>query len=408
MAKNTACYALRMNTPLGSPLETLAHLTDDALHASVRALVGRSNQLLAALLLHLAEVEARGIHRERSCATLTAYCVYELRMSEDAAYKRARAAAIARAFPVIIDKLAAGEIHLTGILMLGPHLTRENYADVLARAQYRTKREIAKLVAELDPHPDVPALVQPLRPETRGAGASTWARFVAGLTGPVRELPPGQAPKDWTDEALPDPFDDADPVSEPAAPDAEASSAPSLPQAPQRYKVQFTASQEYVDLLEQARDLLSHVVPARDLEQVQLRAMRALVAELRKRRCAATTTRPAASAKAAAPASEAGDAAARTAQPAQRRSGRTVPAAVRREVWERDQGRCAFVDARGQRCRETARLELHHREPYARGGPATVANISLRCHQHNALAAEQDFGRDFMRAKIEARVVGAG
>ena len=62
-----------MNTPLGSPLETLAHLADDALHTSVRALVGRSNQLLAALLLHLAEVEARGIHREHSCATLTAY-----------------------------------------------------------------------------------------------------------------------------------------------------------------------------------------------------------------------------------------------------------------------------------------------------------------------------------------------
>ena len=200
--------------------------------------------------------------------------------------------------------------------------------------------------------------------------------------------------------------DDADPA--PALPDAGESSAPSLPQAPQRYKVQFTASQEYVDLLEQARDLLSHEVPARDLEQVQLRAMRALVAELRKRRCAAAKTRPAASAKAAAPASGAGDVAARTAQPAQRRSGRTIPAAVRREVWERDQRRCAYVDARGQRCRETARLELHHREPHARGGPATVANISLRCHHHNALAAEQDFGRDFMRTKIEARVVGAG
>ena len=81
---------------------------------------------------------------------------------------------------------------------------------------------------------------------------------------------------------------------------------------------------------------------------------------------------------------------------------------MRREVWERDQGRCAYVDARGQRCRETARLELHHREPFARGGAATVSNIALACDQHNALAAEQDFGRDFMRAKIEARVVGAG
>jgi hypothetical protein len=32
--------------------------------------VGKSNQLLAALLLHLAEVEARGLHRKRLCASL--------------------------------------------------------------------------------------------------------------------------------------------------------------------------------------------------------------------------------------------------------------------------------------------------------------------------------------------------
>jgi hypothetical protein len=32
--------------------------------------VGRSNQLLAALLAHLAEVDARGIHRQRACASL--------------------------------------------------------------------------------------------------------------------------------------------------------------------------------------------------------------------------------------------------------------------------------------------------------------------------------------------------
>ncbi len=387
-----------MNTTLCSALDSLAQLTDEDVHASVRVLVGRSNQVLAALLAHLAEVEARGIHRERSCQTLTAYCIYELRMSEDAACKRARASVIARKFPLIFDMLAAGEIHLTGILMLGSHLTPENHAEVLARARYRTRCEISKLVAELAPQRDVPALVVPLGPETaRRRGEPIWARFVAGLTGPVRELRPGQAPKDWVDEAAPDPFQDADPVPEPPAPDAGDPAAPERPLALQRYKVQFTASQEYVDLLEQARDLLAHEIPTRDLEDVQLRAMRALVAQLRKRRCAATD-KPRSSPP------EASEAAPLTAQAVPLRSGRHIPAAVRREVWERDQGRCAYVDARGQRCRGTAFLELHHREPFARGGAATVSNVALACRVHNALAAEQDYGRDFMRAKADARV----
>ena len=61
------------------------------------------------------------------------------------------------------------------------------------------------------------------------------------------------------------------------------------------------------------------------------------------------------------------------------------------------------VDARGVRCRETERLELHHHEPFARGGPPTVENLSPYCSAHNALAAEQDFGRAFSLAKREER-----
>src|SRR6476620_4250827 len=49
----------------------LAHLSDAELLANTRRLVGSSNQLLAALLSHLAEVEARGVHRTRRCATIT-------------------------------------------------------------------------------------------------------------------------------------------------------------------------------------------------------------------------------------------------------------------------------------------------------------------------------------------------
>lgn len=44
-------------------------------------------------------------------------------------------------------------------------------------------------------------------------------------------------------------------------------------------------------------------------------------------------------------------------------------------------------------------LEIHHREPYAQGGPASAENLALYCRTHNALAAEQDFGREYMNRR---------
>jgi hypothetical protein len=70
---------------------------------------------------------------------------------------------------------------------------------------------------------------------------------------------------------------------------------------------------------------------------------------------------------------------------------RHVPSAVKREVWARDDGRCAFLGAAG-RCTETGFLEYHHVVPYADGGETSAANIQLRCRAHNAYEAEEWFG----------------
>jgi 5-methylcytosine-specific restriction endonuclease McrA len=167
------------------------------------------------------------------------------------------------------------------------------------------------------------------------------------------------------------------------------------------------------------------------LEEVHLRAMRMLVTGLKKRKYAAADTPPSKAASdsrmdadqgrvademqepATASASHGGadiegpassqmrsqarpSSARDVAVAAPRRRGRYIRAAVRRAVWERDGGRCTYVDATGQRCRECSALELDHRDPYARGGPSTVQNLRLRCAVHNALTAEQEFGREFM------------
>jgi hypothetical protein len=66
-----------------------------------------------------------------------------LRFSEDEAFRRVSAARLVRRFPELLEAVAAGELHLTGLLMLGPLLTPDNLGEVLARAKHRTKKEIA-------------------------------------------------------------------------------------------------------------------------------------------------------------------------------------------------------------------------------------------------------------------------
>src|SRR3954470_10950396 len=183
----------------------LKHLTNDELIAGTRRLAGASNQILAMLLAHLAEVEARGIHRERACSSLYTYCIYELRFSEDAAYRRVSAARLVKRFPALYEAIASGELHLTGLLMLGPHLTPANHLDVLGRAKHRTKKELGKLLRALDPLPDLPARIEPLAPApARPVTAKpSWADFVESLSPVVRELEPGDAPRDWVNDELP-------------------------------------------------------------------------------------------------------------------------------------------------------------------------------------------------------------
>jgi hypothetical protein len=82
-------------------------------------------------------------------------------------------------------------------------------------------------------------------------------------------------------------------------------------------------------------------------------------------------------------------------------NSRHIPSEVRRQVVARDGLRCTFVSADGRRCDQSARLELHHEDPFAKGGPATTANIRILCATHNQLLAEQDYGREFVRQRID-------
>jgi hypothetical protein len=160
----------------------------------------------------------------------------------------------------------------------------------------------------------------------------------------------------------------------PVIPSRQLNTAALKPIAPERYKIQFTAGRETYEKLRRAQDLLRHVVPDGDPAIIVDRALTLLVRELERTKIG-TGDRPRAG-RAASPGS------------------RHVPAAVKRTVWQRDGGRCAFVGAQG-RCAETGFLEYHHVVPFAEGGAATaeissfavVRTISTRRSDGSAISS---------------------
>src|SRR5438477_6681580 len=91
---------------------SLSHLSDrDLLHA-LMSLVAQDRVTTASLLAHIAEVDERGLYRPAGYPSMHAYCVDELRLSENMTLKRIQAARVARSYPVIFDAIADGSLHL--------------------------------------------------------------------------------------------------------------------------------------------------------------------------------------------------------------------------------------------------------------------------------------------------------
>jgi hypothetical protein len=100
----------------------------------VRRLVGKEREATARLIAALAELDARRLYPAEGCSSLFTYCTQILHLSERAAYGRIEAARAARKWPVIIELLAEGSLHLTAVSLLGRHLTTDNHQNLLAAA----------------------------------------------------------------------------------------------------------------------------------------------------------------------------------------------------------------------------------------------------------------------------------
>lgn len=344
---------------------SLDQLSDQQLVDHIDHLALHERQATARLVASLAELDARGVHLALGYTSLFAYCRGRLHLSEHAALNRIEAARAGRVFPVILERLADGTLTLTAVRLLRPLLTQENHEDVIEQARHMGKQEVQALSARLRPQPAVPSTIRKL-PTPR---TTTIARSQAPL---------------MDSAAVPS----EQPACLPAATVEPAARRPVVaPLSADRYRIQVTFSRAAHDKLRQAQALLRHRLPSGDAAAVLERGLDALLRELMKAKAGAVM-RP------------------RQVRPANPAS-RHIPARLRRAIWTRDGGACAFTAPDGRRCGETGRIEYHHVVPYASGGKTTLENIELRCSAHNRYEAEQYFGETVMSLFKEASPVYA-
>ncbi len=82
---------------------------------------------------------------------------------------------------------------------------------------------------------------------------------------------------------------------------------------------------------------------------------------------------------------------------------RYIPSSVRERQLEGADYQCEFRGPGGVRCTARTRLEVDHIDPIGKGGSCDEENLRVLCRGHNLLAAEREFGAEFMRGKIEGR-----
>lgn len=360
----------------------LSHLADHVLLRELHILVGQDHATTAALLAHLGEVDKRRLYLAKAYSSMYLYCVGELGMSEDVAYKRITVARQARGFPSIFTAISDGRLSLSVALMLAPHLAAENVEDLLAAVASKPRDKVQLLLAERFPQADVATTV---RPVTAAAAQLTSAPALTVNTqlAPGRVVPVNSS---GSTECM-GPLSSGHEMASPAACEHAAISAPPAaeparprvsPLSPGRYALQVTVNQRTYELLQQAKALLAHAMSSCEVADVLERALEGLVERLEKQKFAKTSRK------------------------GTRRShanGRYVPAEVKRAVHERDGGRCTFVGDNGKRCDARDRLEFDHVQPVARGGRTSVDNLRLRCRAHNQFEAERVYGEGFMRMK---------
>lgn len=365
-------------------------MTSNARAAALRLadLLRAEHAAMAEFLLALADFDRRRAWLELGYTGLFHFLVQDLGLSKGAAYQRKVAAALLQRLPNVALPLRDERLCLSTIVEVARVVTPENQAEVLPRFFHRSAREAREVTAALCP------VGAPARRDvvTKVGAARAEHVLTSELIQTGSQERPGHST--LTPTPIPTPIPAPNPTlgTTPTSPPTSTSTAAPILTPPSRRpsvepltadlrRLHLTVSRRFLEKLESVRHARSHARPDATSETILEEALDLLLDREARRR---------------------GHARRRRAEVRPTSSGDHVPAAIRAEVWARDEGRCQWPLEAGGCCGSTWQLELDHIRPRAQGGASVPANLRVLCRFHNQLAATQAFGADWM-AQSRAR-----
>jgi hypothetical protein len=237
----------------------ISTLSDDELLRRTERLAAQEREATVELVEHLAVIDDRELWKNKY-GSMYEYCVYGLRLSDGAAYKRIRAARAVRRFPAMLEMMRDGRLSLAAVSMLHPHLEDPDAAALIVSACGLRIRKLEALLSVRCP---------------QGARREV-VRFIGSaptLAPPVSDLSSEALPFDAVIDTVSPMFKEA--VPPPPAPPPVLP--PSVPPNPRLVRFAFTADEEFYLLLERVRALMRHKYPDGRLDGVLRDALRALL-----------------------------------------------------------------------------------------------------------------------------------
>lgn len=142
-------------TPLNriEGVEDPSGLTDAQLLAKIDSLVEEERHRLPYFLACLGEADRRTLPDKIGYHSTFDYCVRHLKFSEGEAYRRIHAARATISRPELLSALSDGQLSLTAVSEIAPHVRRADAPEIIARAEGKNIRAIKEILAPLCPEP---------------------------------------------------------------------------------------------------------------------------------------------------------------------------------------------------------------------------------------------------------------
>ncbi|MCB9882578.1 MAG: HNH endonuclease [Planctomycetes bacterium] len=369
-------------------IQHVEQLSDDELCSQATQLAGITLKHTAELIAHISVIADKQAFRPEYTSLFT-YCMNELGLSESETHVRTQVANVCRRHPELLDSLGANRMSLTVAGKLSPHLNPENATELIAACEGMTRRQVEEYLVQFK----------------HGKEVTPGIRAVAL---------PSSLPAPTTEEANHEPTSEGSSVPSLPVPSFHRPVRRIEPVKPDVFNFRFAASGAFKNKLERLAEVVGVVdVEGKLAELLDMAIEHALEAkdpqrklERRRKREARKASAEQGSNGAPASASPRPDEVAIAIEIAppvipSKPPSRYVSSELRELVFERANYRCEFVTGGGVRCDERTGLQIDHIVPHGLQGPTVLANLRCFCGVHNRWVAEQVYGEEFMRAKIE-------